>query len=97
MSRQQRATLETSPEVVTIGEVADSLKLRHHSAVELVDRAARAGLLVKAVDPDDARVQRLNLTADGEEKLSRLSAAHRQELRRFKEEMSVVGIENVTG
>jgi DNA-binding MarR family transcriptional regulator len=28
----------------TIGDVADHLMLRHHSAVELVDRAERAGV-----------------------------------------------------
>src|SRR5690242_16129279 len=49
----------------TIGEVADWLKLRHHSAVELVDRAAAAGLVERATDPDDARCQRLLLTDRG--------------------------------
>ena len=71
----------------TIGEVADSLKLRHHSAVELVDRAVAAGLVVREADPDDARCQRLVLTAQGDEKLAGLSALHRHELRRFKDEM----------
>ena len=32
----------------TIGDVAEHLMLRHHSAVELVDRAERAGLLAAA-------------------------------------------------
>jgi DNA-binding MarR family transcriptional regulator len=81
----------------TIGEIADSLKLRHHSAVELVDRAVAAELLVRAADPHDARLQRLVLTPEGEEKLARLSTAHRQELRRFKDEMSVLGIDHIAG
>ena len=72
----------------TIAEIADSLQVRHHSAVELVDRAVAAGIVTREADPHDARYQRLVLTADGEEKLARLSAAHRQELRRFKQEMS---------
>jgi DNA-binding MarR family transcriptional regulator len=80
----------------TIGEVADSLKLRHHSAVELVDRAVAAELVMRAADPDDARLQRLVLTAHGEEQLARLSTAHRKELLRFKEEMSVLGIDAVS-
>jgi DNA-binding MarR family transcriptional regulator len=71
----------------TIGEVADSLKLRHHSAVELVDRAVAGGLVKRESDPRDARCQRLVLTTRGEEKLAGLSALHRQELRRFKAEM----------
>jgi DNA-binding MarR family transcriptional regulator len=73
----------------TIGEVAEWLKLRHHSAVELVDRAVAADLLVRVTDPGDSRRQRLVLTAPGEEKLAHLSAAHRSELRRFKDEMAV--------
>jgi DNA-binding MarR family transcriptional regulator len=73
-------------EAPTIGQVADWLKLRHHSAVELVDRAAAAGLVERAQDPDDARCQRLVLTDCGERALAKLSAIHRDELRRFREE-----------
>jgi DNA-binding MarR family transcriptional regulator len=71
----------------TIGEIADSLKLRHHSAVELVDRASVADLVTRQHDPDDARRQRLILTELGEGKLARLSALHRSELRRFQQEI----------
>jgi DNA-binding MarR family transcriptional regulator len=71
----------------TLREIADSLKLRHHSVVELVDRAAAAGLLERKADPDDARFQRLVATRLGEAKLAELSSVHRDELRRFREEM----------
>jgi len=37
----------------TIGEVANYLFLRHHSAVGLVDRAAAAGLVERQEDQDD--------------------------------------------
>lgn len=70
----------------TIGEVADWLKLRHHSTVELVNRAEKAGLLRRTPDPDDHRRQRLLLTELGETKLDALSTLHREELRRFREE-----------
>jgi len=40
----------------TIGEVADYLLLRHHSAVGLIDRADAAGLVERVRDPDDHRV-----------------------------------------
>lgn len=70
----------------TIGEVADWLKLRHHSTVELVDRAEAAGLLNRIPDPDDHRRQRLALTELGHTRLDALSALHREELRRFREE-----------
>ena len=79
-----------SGQAPTIAEVADSLKLRHHSAVELVDRAVAAGLTLREADPHDARFQRLVLTEQGEEKLAELSAVHREELRRFKEQMSIL-------
>jgi DNA-binding MarR family transcriptional regulator len=69
----------------TIRQVADSLKLRHHSVVELVDRAVTAGLLTRVPDPADARCQRLVLTPVGEDKLAALSALHRDEVRRFQE------------
>ena len=68
----------------TIGDVADHLMLRHHSAVELVDRAERAGLLQRRTDPDDRRVVHLELTADGDAHLAALSAAHLAELRRLQ-------------
>lgn len=70
----------------TIGEVADWLKLRHHSTVELADRAEASGLIKRSSDPDDRRRQRLILTELGETRLAALSTLHREELRRFREE-----------
>ena len=70
----------------TIGEVAGWMKLRHHSTVELVDRAEAAGLVKRLQDPDDQRRQRLVLTREGESKLAKLAHLHREELRRFREE-----------
>ena len=64
----------------SVGEVAAHLLLRHHSAVELVDRAARAGLVRRVTDAEDQRVVRLELTAAGERKLAALAAAHLEEL-----------------
>jgi DNA-binding MarR family transcriptional regulator len=65
----------------TIGEVAEYLLLRHHSAVELVDRAEAAGVVRRTVDPDDHRLVRLVLTALGRRRLETLSAQHMRELR----------------
>lgn len=67
----------------TIGEVADYLLLRHHSAVELVDRAASGGLIERLHDPEDGRVVRLGLTALGKERIAQLTALHLEELRRL--------------
>ena len=53
----------------------------HHSAVELVDRAAAAGLVERRSDAEDGRVTRVGLTADGEARLNKLAATHLDELR----------------
>lgn len=67
----------------TIGDVADSLLLRHHSAVGLVDRAEAVGLIRRHQDRTDHRIIRLALTRRGAEKLRRLSAQHLEELDRL--------------
>ena len=67
----------------TVGEVADYLLLRHHSTVELADRADSAGLVRRNRDPDDRRIVRLQLTDLGAETLEGLSALHLEELQRL--------------
>ncbi|TFV64004.1 MarR family transcriptional regulator [Geodermatophilus sp. DF01-2] len=66
-----------------VRELADRLQLRHHSVVELVTRAQRQDLVRRMPDPDDARAVRVALTGEGEQLLGRLSALHRDELRRM--------------
>lgn len=68
----------------SVGDVAGHLLLRHHSAVELVDRAERAGLLRRVADEADHRVVRLELTSEGQARLDALAAAHLEELSRFR-------------
>ena len=68
----------------SVGDVAAHLLLRHHSAVELVDRAERGGLVRRVADGDDQRVVRLALTADGEARLAQLASAHVEELSRLR-------------
>jgi len=68
----------------TVRELADRLQLRHHSVVELVNRVQSQGLVERAAHPDDGRAVRVLLTAEGEAVLGRLSALHRDELRRME-------------
>lgn len=68
----------------TVGDVAESLLLRHHSATELVDRTVAAGWLRRVRDTDDHRVVRLELTAGGRRTLARLSALHLEELAQLR-------------
>jgi DNA-binding MarR family transcriptional regulator len=67
----------------TIGDVAEHLLLRHHSAVELVDRAAAAGLVERRPDPSDQRQVLLVLTPAGAQRLEHLSALHVEEMSRL--------------
>ncbi|MEG8182286.1 winged helix-turn-helix transcriptional regulator [Nocardia terpenica] len=67
----------------TIRDVADSLVLRHHSVVGLVDRAVQAGLVARVPDATDSRAVRLVLTRAGERCLGALSELHLTELQRL--------------
>ncbi|HZU90758.1 MAG TPA: MarR family transcriptional regulator [Stellaceae bacterium] len=64
----------------TVGDLAERLRIQHHSAVELVDRLAEAGLIVRTHDPQDRRRVLLGLTETAEELLASLSAIHLAEL-----------------
>ena len=68
---------------VAIGDLAERLRIRHHSAVELVDRLSRAGLVVRSPDPGDQRRVLVSLTDLAEIHLASLSAAHLEELARI--------------
>jgi DNA-binding MarR family transcriptional regulator len=71
------------PSGPAIGDVAEYLALRHHSAVGLVDRAAAAGLVTRRTDEHNHSVIRLALTEAGLEKLDRLTEAHVRELKQL--------------
>lgn len=68
---------------VTVGDLAERLGIRHHSAVGLADRLVASGYLTRHVDDDDRRRAILSLSARGEDALAALSAVHRDELRRI--------------
>jgi DNA-binding MarR family transcriptional regulator len=68
----------------SVGEVAQHLLLRHHSVVELIDRAVAAGLVERAADPADQRVVRIHLTDAGTRKIEALAGAHLEELSRLR-------------
>lgn len=73
-----------------VGDLAEALQLRHHSVVELIDRADAAGLVHRMPDPEDQRRQHVQLTDAGTKLLERLSMVHRDELRRFRSQMNEV-------
>jgi DNA-binding MarR family transcriptional regulator len=75
---------------VTIGELAERLQIRHHSAVGLVDRLVAQGLLAREPATDDRRQVYVLLTSQGEARLEQLSIAHKEELRRLGPQLSAL-------
>lgn len=69
---------------VTVGDLAERLCVRHHSAVELANRLCEAGLLSRSHDPSDQRRVLLTLTHRAEKCLADLSATHLEELDRIE-------------
>ena len=69
---------------VAVGDLAERLRLRHHTTVELVDRLSEAGLVERVLDPADQRRVLLKLTARATEHLAELSAVHLDELSRIE-------------
>ena len=75
------------PRGPTVGDIAGYLLVRHHRAVELIDRAATAGLVTRQADSQDGRTVRIALTALGRERLETLATSHIEELGRLTNEM----------
>lgn len=69
---------------ISVGDLAERLRIRHHSAVELANRLSDGGLVVRSQDEEDQRRVLLSLTARAEEHLAELSAAHLDELARIE-------------
>ncbi len=67
----------------SVGELADHLVLRPHSAVGLIDRAQAAGLVAREPDREHSGTVRLRLTESGERHLAALATAHLAEAARL--------------
>jgi DNA-binding MarR family transcriptional regulator len=65
-----------APRGPTISQAAELLHIRHHSAVEITQRAEEAGLLERNRDPDDHRQIHLELTHHGRTQLETLTREH---------------------
>jgi DNA-binding MarR family transcriptional regulator len=65
---------------VTVSDLAERLSLRHHSAVELVNRGEERGLVRRRRAEDDRRQVYIELTEAGEKVLRELSLHNRIEL-----------------
>jgi DNA-binding MarR family transcriptional regulator len=66
----------------SIGELAERLQIRHHSAVELINRLVKSGRVVREPGTVDRREVLIRLTSEGERILRELSVEHQTELTR---------------
>jgi DNA-binding MarR family transcriptional regulator len=80
---QLMLTIKGAPENIEprIGYLAERLQIHHHSAVELVDRLARRGLIKRFRGVRDRREVHVKLTSKGERLLKELTLHNRAELR----------------
>lgn len=79
----------------TISELAERLQIQHHSAVELVDRLERQGLVWRERGERDRRQVYVRLTAEGERALGDLATFHWQELQTIGPEL-IRALERIT-
>jgi DNA-binding MarR family transcriptional regulator len=69
---------------VSVGDLAEVLLLKPHSASELVSRLEKLDLVARLEAQDDARRRVITLTEKSKTLLNTLSGAHRTELRRIR-------------
>lgn len=67
----------------TVGEIAEVLLVKPHTATELIDRAQEIDLVERVRDAVDSRRVRLQLTKHGATILADLTSVHVEELRRL--------------
>lgn len=69
---------------ISVGELAEQLMIRDHSAAELVSRLVQARLVRRKIDPVDRRRSLLVMTSAGDHHLARLASVHLKKLRDIK-------------
>ena len=86
---QAMLILRACPEgfTVTINDLARQLLIKHNSAVGLVDRLEKEGLIRREVSSTDRRKVELRLSARGRQVLAKLAETHRNELARIGPEL----------
>ncbi len=70
---------------VSVGDLAEELLIKDHSAAELVSRLAEAKLVRRKVDPSDRRRSLLVMTPLADRCLAKLAAVHLARLREDRE------------
>lgn len=70
---------------ISIGQLAEELMIKNHSAAELVSRLENAGLVLRKPDNEDKRRSLIVITNIGNRKISKLAAIHLNRLRSEKD------------
>ncbi len=70
----------TPGSIANIGRLAERLRVKHNTAVELAQRLEAAGLVTREPSTEDKRSIVLSLTSLGSAKLETLTRIHRREL-----------------
>jgi DNA-binding MarR family transcriptional regulator len=86
--RQYQALLTicgfTGKDEITMGDMAEWLQIKHHSAVGLINRLESQDLVTRKRSKEDKRRVFIQITAKGKRILQRLAQLNKQELRRLK-------------
>ena len=85
---QAMMVLGCSEQSISMKQLAERLLLKHHSAVQLVDRLAEAGLVERVTSKRDARVVLVVLTAKGESELEALAELHLAEMLKHEPQLT---------
>ena len=70
-----------APVGLTISELSERLQVKHHSAVNIVDRLVERKLITREAGETDRRRRHVQLTAKGEKLIEELAPVHRKEIR----------------
>lgn len=73
----------------TVGDIAEWLQIRHHSAVGLINRLEKDKLVSKHRGKADKRQVCIRLTARGTKTLERVAALNKQELKRLRPQLAL--------
>ena len=72
---------------VTVGELAERLRIRPHSTVELINRLVAEKLVMRGPSAEDHRQVLIGLTPRGEKILKKLAFVHRKQLKQIGPEI----------
>ena len=81
---QALLVLRAADHELSVGEIAERLLLKPHSATGLIDRLTALGLCERVESPDDRRRVLVRLTRKAGALLDGLTEAHREELLRLR-------------